>query len=81
MENLTEKTDNELKEIMRGSIDNSYVSSSIYHKAKQELEFRDRERNLNKSEASEDIFKLSPEIYGFGINLKPLWQKIKSIFK
>ncbi len=49
---LTEKTDEEIKEIMRGSIDNVYVPSSIYHKAKQELDFRNTERN-NKKEPLE----------------------------
>lgn len=37
---LKNKTDEELRDIMRASINNSYVPSSIYHKAKQELEFR-----------------------------------------
>ena len=37
---LKYKTDEELREIMRNTIDNQYVPSSIYHKAKQELEFR-----------------------------------------
>ena len=37
---LKYKTDEELRETMRNSIDNQYVPSSIYHKAKQELEFR-----------------------------------------
>lgn len=40
MDDLRSKTDNELRDIMRASINNSYVPSSIYHKAKQELEFR-----------------------------------------
>ena len=42
---LTKKTDSELYEIMRSSIDNSYVPSSIYNKAKLELEIR---HNQNK---------------------------------
>ena len=29
----------------------------------------------------EEIIKLSPELYGVGINLKPLWKKIKKWFK
>src|SRR3989338_2875954 len=41
---LRHKTDEELREIMRNSIDNQYVPSSIYHKAKQELEFRNSPR-------------------------------------
>ena len=28
----------------------------------------------------EEILKLSPELYGLGINLKPLWRKIKGWF-
>ena len=40
MNELKNKTDEELRDIMRASINNSYVPSSIYHKAKQELEFR-----------------------------------------
>lgn len=39
-DDLTSKTDEELRDIMRASINNSYVPSSIYHKAKQELDFR-----------------------------------------
>jgi hypothetical protein len=75
---LQYKTDDELKEIMRDSIDNQYVPSSIYHKARQELEFR----NTAKPEKRDDeIVKLSPEFYGVGINLKPLWRKIKSWFQ
>lgn len=37
---MKNKTNEELKEIMRNSIENAYVPSSIYHKAKQELDFR-----------------------------------------
>lgn len=74
---LKYKTDEELKEIMRNSIDNSYVPSSIYHKAKQELGFR----NIPKHEDKKDeVLKLSPEFYGVGINLRSLWKKIKSWF-
>ncbi|HSW91541.1 MAG TPA: hypothetical protein VLG09_02765 [Candidatus Saccharimonadales bacterium] len=40
MDELKSKTDDELRDIMRTSINNSYVPSSIYHKAKQELDFR-----------------------------------------
>ena len=46
---LKNKTNDELKNIMRDSIDNSYVPSSIYNKAKQELEFR------NSKKSSSDI--------------------------
>lgn len=41
---LRYKTDEELMEIMRNSIDNQHVPSSIYHKAKQELEFRNSQK-------------------------------------
>lgn len=75
---LKNKTDDELKEIMRDSIDNAYVPSSIYHKAKLELEFRNSEQQKNKEE---EILKLSPEFQGIGINLKVLFKKIKSLFK
>lgn len=77
-DNLKDKTDEELREIMRNSIDNSYVPSSIYHKAKQELEFRNNQR---QSSRKEEVLKISPEIYGVGINLKALWKKIVSRFK
>jgi 3-methyladenine DNA glycosylase/8-oxoguanine DNA glycosylase len=39
-----------------------------------------RRANLSK-ERQEEIIKLSPELYGVGINLKPLWRRIKSWFK
>jgi hypothetical protein len=76
--NLKNKSDEELMEIMRNSIDNQYVPSSIYHKAKQELEFR---KLSTKQEQKEEILKLSPEFYGIGLNLRPLWKKIRSFFK
>lgn len=75
---LEDKTEEELKEIMRDSIDNKYVPSSIYHKAKQELEFR---HTLNRKNKNDEILKLSPEFYGVGINLKSLWRKIKLFFQ
>lgn len=78
MTDLTTKTNEELKEIMRNSIDNSYVPSSSYNKAKQELEFRNASKQEN---TKEEIFKLSPELYGIGINLKAIWRKLKSYFK
>lgn len=40
LNNLKNKSSEELMDIMRNSIDNSYVPSSIYNKAKLELEFR-----------------------------------------
>lgn len=75
---LKNKTDDELKEIMRNSIDNAYVPSSIYHKAKLELEFRNSDKQKNKEE---EIIKLSPEFQGVGINLKVLFKKIRSFLK
>ena len=78
---LTKKTDDELKEIMRNSIDNSYVPSSIYNKAKQELDFRQRDSNSSKQKNNDEVLKLTPEFYGVGINLKALWNKMKSRFK
>lgn len=75
---LKHKTDEELMEIMRNSIDNQYVSSSIYHKARQELEFRSTPKQENKND--DEILKLSPELYGIGVNLKLLWKKVKSWF-
>ena len=74
---LKHKTAEELREIMRNSIDNQYVPSSIYHKAKQELEFRNTDR---PDKRGDEIVKLSPEFYGIGVNLKSLWRKIKSWF-
>src|SRR3990167_10484204 len=74
---LKHKTDEELREIMRNSIDNQYVPSSVYHKAKQELEFRNTAR---PDKRDDEIVKLSPEFYGIGINLKSLWRKIKLWF-
>jgi len=74
---LRYKTDEELKEIMRNSIDNSYASSSIYHKAKQELEFRSISKRENEKD---ELIKLFPEFYGIGINLKSLWKIIKHWF-
>jgi len=75
---LKHKTNEELREIMRNSIDNQHVPSSIYHKAKQELEFRSTLKQENKKD--DEILKLSPELYGIGVNLKSLWKKIKSWF-
>ena len=40
MDDLTKKTDDELRDIMRAGIANSYVPGSRYNRAKQELEFR-----------------------------------------
>src|SRR3989338_8248199 len=54
---LKYKTDDELKEIMRDSIDNQYVPSSIYHKAKQELEFRNAPRVKEVNQKPKSIFE------------------------
>jgi hypothetical protein len=40
VDDLQNKTDNELKEIMRARVDRQDLPHSIYHKAKMELEFR-----------------------------------------
>lgn len=40
MDDLKNKTDQELMDLMRASISNQYVPSSVYHRAKQELDFR-----------------------------------------
>ena len=45
MDDLSKKTDEQLRDVMRASIDNQYVPSSIYHKAKQELDFRIQEKS------------------------------------
>ena len=50
---LTQKTDEELKNIIRGSADNAHIPSSIHHRAKQELEFRNIERNNNTEKPPE----------------------------
>ena len=36
-------------------------------------------RKIDKGK--EEIVKLSPELYGIGLNLKPLWRKIKGLFR
>jgi len=56
---LKNKTNEELKEIMRNSIDNQYIPSSIYHKAKQELEFRNYQKPDKRvaEEKSESLLK------------------------
>jgi hypothetical protein len=40
VDEFADKTDDQLREIMRSSLPNKYVSSSVYHRAKQEIEFR-----------------------------------------
>ena len=54
---LRYKTDEELREIMRNSIDNQYVPSSIYHKAKQELEFRNSQKQDDLMISQNQIIK------------------------
>lgn len=44
-DDLSQKSDDELRELMRSSISNQYVPSSVYHRAKQELEFRSQKSN------------------------------------
>lgn len=45
--NLQDKTDEQLKEIMRFRIENQNLPHSIYHKARQELEFRRQNVSIN----------------------------------
>jgi hypothetical protein len=62
----------------------------LWDKYKNELdeiadEFKRAYKNFikiakNKIEQKEEILKLSPEIHGVGINLRLLWEKIKSWF-
>lgn len=46
-DDLTKKTKQELQDIMRNSIENSYVPASIYNKARLELEIRDMNNKSN----------------------------------
>lgn len=61
MDDLTKKTDDELRDLMRAGIANSYVPGSIYNRAKQELEFRIQQNptyhltNSNLSINSRDV--------------------------
>lgn len=55
MDDLAKKTDDELRDLMRAGIANSYVPGSIYNRAKQELEFRMQQSptyHLNNSNLS-----------------------------
>ena len=54
-EDLSQKTDQELHEVMRNSIENSYVPGSIYNRAKLELEIR--AMNKAGSAAKKDTLK------------------------
>ena len=38
-------------------------------------------RKVKTPEKQQEIVKLSPELYGVGVNLKSLWPKIKNLFK
>lgn len=59
LSNLKYKSNEELMDIMRNSIDNSYVPSSIYNKAKLELEFRTlTQKESNKSGTDDLVQKL-----------------------
>lgn len=64
------------KEIDR--ISNSLTE--IEEKAKQDYTFIVNSKNLLLFDAGE-IFKLSPEAYGVGLNLKLLWRRIRNWFK
>ena len=37
-------------------------------------------KEIKKAQTEEEIFKLSPEFHGVGINLRSFWKKIKSWF-
>lgn len=59
LSNLKNKSNEELMDIMRNSIDNSYVPSSIYNKAKLELEFRTLTQKTDaKSDTNDLVQKL-----------------------
>jgi len=47
LDNLQTKTDDELKDIMRHRIANKNMAHSVYHKARQELEFRSQSSVVN----------------------------------
>jgi hypothetical protein len=51
MDDIKNKSDEELQEIILASLPNQHVSSSIYHKAKQELQYR----MDNEKKSREDI--------------------------
>jgi DNA-binding PadR family transcriptional regulator len=52
MDEFADKTDDQLRDTMRSSLPNQHVSSSVYHRAKQELEFR-AERSRQMSELTQ----------------------------
>ncbi len=45
------------------------------------IRYMDSQARKVATQEKEEIVKLSPELYGVGINLKPLWRKIKNLFK
>ncbi len=51
MDDLRNKTDQELMDLMRASVSNQYVPSSVYHRAKQELDFR----KMNSTQQHSDV--------------------------
>lgn len=57
LNNLKNKSDEQLMDIMRNSIDNSYVPSSIYNKAKLELEFRTLTQKTDTKSSKDDLIK------------------------
>jgi hypothetical protein len=61
MEDLRNKTDEELKNIMQSALPNQNVPSSIYHRAKQELEFRaerKREQQMDLSPTAKAVIRV-----------------------
>ncbi|MDP3953735.1 MAG: hypothetical protein Q8P99_02870 [bacterium] len=53
------------------------IDENEFRKTGEAVEIR---KNSNGNKNS-DIFKLSPEFHGIGINLKNLWCKLKKFFK
>lgn len=49
MDDLKGKTNQELMDLMRASVSNQYVPSSVYHRAKQELDFRKMDSSRRQS--------------------------------
>ncbi|HWC57655.1 MAG TPA: hypothetical protein VG621_01740 [Candidatus Paceibacterota bacterium] len=56
-DDLTIKTDDELREIMRERIINQHSPASLYHKAKQELEFR-QQKKLEEEKKKRNWFSM-----------------------
>ncbi len=55
----------------------SDIEENEFYKTGKAVDIR---KNSNENKNS-DIFKLTPEFCGIGINLKNLWHKIKKFFK